>query len=414
MRQTSPQPAPSLAAGSPAVPPPWRLTASAMCAMFIGIGLARFAYTPLMPALVGQNWFNQSQAAYIGAANLAGYFIGALLSRKLASGNPRLALQASMIACAVSFFACAWPSSFLWFSFWRFLAGFAGAVALVTAAPFVLPFVPEKRRGFASGMIFVGPAIGVTLGALLVPWLVTQGLTFTWLALGVVCALVTALGWSGWPPAPAKQPAGAAAVHAPAPHGRSPAAVATLLAGVYAVYALSAFGLVPHMIFLADYVARGLNWGLTSGAMYWALFGVGAMLGPVITGACGDHFGFRATLRVGLVLQMLGVGVLAVSADPFLLAASSILIGAFVPGVAVLTMGRLREVAPADRIPDGWRIATVGFAVGQAAAGYIFSWVFARTHDYPLLFGVGAGIIVLALAVELTTSALAARRNRAT
>lgn len=378
--------------------------------MLIGIGLARFAYTPLMPALVEQNWFNQSQAAYIGAANLAGYFLGALLSRRLSAANPRLALQVAMVACALSFFACAWPSSFLWFSFWRFLAGFAGAVALVTAAPFILPFIPENRRGFASGMIFVGPAIGVTLGGLLMPWLAAQGLTFAWLSLGVSCLVVMALGWSGWPPAPAKPQPGATPVAAPAPGGRSPAAVAMLLAGVYAIYALSAFGLVPHMIFLADYVARGLGWGITTGSMFWALFGLGAMIGPLITGACGDRFGFRATLRVGLLLQTLGVGALVVSANPLLLAASSILIGAFVPGVAVLTMGRLREVAPPDRIPDGWRIATIGFAVGQALAGYFFSWVFARTHDYPLLFGIGAGIIILALAVELTTAALAQKR----
>ena len=44
-----------------------------------GIGLARFAYTPLLPALVDGNWFSTSQAAYLGAANLAGYLAGAVL-----------------------------------------------------------------------------------------------------------------------------------------------------------------------------------------------------------------------------------------------------------------------------------------------------------------------------------------------
>lgn len=382
-----------------------------MCAMFIGIGMARFAYTPLVPALIEQNWFTASQAAYLGAANLAGYFIGALLSRRLSANNPRLALRVAMAACAISFFACAWPASFAWFSLWRWVAGFAGAVALVTAAPFVLPFVPEKRRGFASGMIFVGPSIGVTMGALLVPWLVTQGLTFTWNGLGVASLVVMAIGWGGWPPAPAKSPAGVPAVTSPIPFGRTPAAMAMLLAGAYIVYALSAFGLVPHMLFLADYVARGLQWGFTSGSMYWALFGVGAMIGPLATGVCGDRYGFQGTLRAGLILQCIGVGVLAVTANPLVLALSSILIGAFVPGVAVLTMGRIREVAPPEHIADAWRIATVGFAVGQAAAGYAFSWVFARTGDYPLLFAIGAGVIACALVIELATNAMARQRN---
>lgn len=378
--------------------------------MFVGIGLARFAYAPLMPALVKAGWFAEAAAAYIGAANLAGYFIGALCSRRLARRRPKLAVQLSMLACAASFFACAWPAPFLWFSFWRFVAGVAGAVALVTAAPFILPYVPEHRRGLVSGMIFVGPAIGVILGGLAVPALLAEGLGFTWMALGVACLAVTAMGWSGWPPAPAEQAAGAASAASPAPGGRSPAAVAALLAGVYLIYALSAFGLVPHMLFLADYVARGLNWGVSAGSLVWALFGLGAMTGTVATGLAGDRFGFRRTLLVGLLLQMGGVGALAVTGNPAVVALSALVIGGFVPGVAVLTMGRLREIAPAERIPDGWRVATVCFAVGQAGAGYACSWLFARTHDYALLFAAGAGVIALALLVELGSAALARRR----
>jgi hypothetical protein len=56
----------------------WRATASALCAILVGIGLARFAYTPLIPALVEAGWFTPAEAAYLGAANLAGYLAGAL------------------------------------------------------------------------------------------------------------------------------------------------------------------------------------------------------------------------------------------------------------------------------------------------------------------------------------------------
>ena len=60
-------------------PGPWRGAIAAFCALLVGIGLARFAYTPLLPALVDGNWFSTSQAAYLGAANLAGYLAGAVL-----------------------------------------------------------------------------------------------------------------------------------------------------------------------------------------------------------------------------------------------------------------------------------------------------------------------------------------------
>ena len=39
-------------------------------ATLAGIGIARFAYTPLLPAIIQEGWFTASQGAYLGAANL--------------------------------------------------------------------------------------------------------------------------------------------------------------------------------------------------------------------------------------------------------------------------------------------------------------------------------------------------------
>jgi NADH:ubiquinone oxidoreductase subunit 5 (subunit L)/multisubunit Na+/H+ antiporter MnhA subunit len=55
----------------------WRGVLCAFCASLIGIGLARFAYSPLLSAIVGAHWFQPATAAYLGAANLAGYLVGA-------------------------------------------------------------------------------------------------------------------------------------------------------------------------------------------------------------------------------------------------------------------------------------------------------------------------------------------------
>src|SRR5690242_16400684 len=57
-----------------------RLTLSALCASSIGIGLSRFAYTPLLPAIIFAGWFDSASAAYLGAANLGGYLAGALIA----------------------------------------------------------------------------------------------------------------------------------------------------------------------------------------------------------------------------------------------------------------------------------------------------------------------------------------------
>ena len=127
---------------------PWGATFAGLAGSFVGIGLARFAYTPLIPALIAAGWFSPAQAAYLGAANLGGYLVGAFAARPVAARvAPRLALRAAMVLAAVAFFACAQPLSFAWFFIWRALAGAAGGILMVVAAPTVLAIVPPGRRG---------------------------------------------------------------------------------------------------------------------------------------------------------------------------------------------------------------------------------------------------------------------------
>ena len=116
----------------------WQAVLSGLCASLVGIGLARFAYTPLLPALIAEQWFQPSQAVYLGAANLAGYLAGALLARPKASrAGAAVVLRAMMLLATATFFASALPLSFLWFFVWRFASGLAGGALMVLAAPTV-------------------------------------------------------------------------------------------------------------------------------------------------------------------------------------------------------------------------------------------------------------------------------------
>lgn len=102
-----------------------------LCASLDSIGLARFAFTPLIPELIQAHWFSASSTAYLAAANLAGYVCGALIGRPIAT---RLAnehvLRLMMVLISAAFFACAVPLSFSWYFVWRFVSGIAGGVVM--------------------------------------------------------------------------------------------------------------------------------------------------------------------------------------------------------------------------------------------------------------------------------------------
>ena len=376
---------------------PWRATLAGLSASLVGIGLARFAYTPLLPVLITAGWFPASQAAYLGAANLAGYLGGALCARPLArrGGAPRV-LRGMMTLVTVAFFACALPLSFSWFFLWRFASGVAGGTLMVLAAPTVLPHVPPARRGLAGGAIFTGVGLGIMASGTVVPLLLQAGLAVTWCGLGVLSMLLTGLAWGRWP---ADEKAAATPIAA----ARRAPATGTLRA-LYVEYALNATGLVPHMVFLVDFVARGLGQGIHAGAQYWVLFGVGAVAGPVLAGLLADRVGFGPALRLALVAQAAAVAVPVVTAAPVGLALSSVLIGAAVPGIVPLVLGRVHELVPGD--PDGqraaWSVTTMAFALGQAAGAYGLSFLFARGGRYTTLFAVGTAALTLALVIDVT------------
>lgn len=383
---------------------PWRGTVAGFSASLVGIGLARFAYTPLLPAIVGAHWFDASRAAYLGAANLAGYLAGALFGRSLAGKtSTRFTLRAMMLLASIAFFACAYPVSFAWFFAWRLLSGVAGGALMVLAAPTVLAHVPPSRRGLVGGVIFMGVGVGIAASGTLVPLLLQQGLAQTWLGLGLIALLLTAIAWGGWP---AQDTPAVNAVH-----HRSPPPQGTLKA-LYVEYALNAAGWVPHMIFLVDFVARGLGQGLQTGAQYWVLFGLGATVGPLLAGALADRIGFGRALRAAFIIEAIAVAAPALGLGTVWLMASSVIVGAFVTGTVPLVLGRLQEVLarhPAQQAA-AWQTATVGFALFQAVAAYGLSFLFSCSGgNYRLLFGIGTAAMLIAFVIDVVAALRSAR-----
>jgi len=386
----------------------WRYAVAGLSASLVGLGLARFSYTPLIPALIAAKWFSASDVVYLGAANLAGYLAGALAARAVAGriGAVR-ALRAMMLLATLSFFASSAPVSFTWFFAWRFLSGLTGGIIMVLAASVVLPHTSPARRGIVGGVIFAGVGLGVAASGTLVPLLLQQGLQQSWYGLGVLSALLTLASWWNWP---TEAKADATPVqHHPKHRHASPAIRALLIQ-----YGLNAVALVPHMVFIVDFVARGLGQGIAAGSRYWVLYGLGAIVGPLITGHLGDRSGFGPALRAAFLIEAAAVLLPTVSAAPVSLIVSSVVVGGFTPGIVPLVLGRIHELVPhsAEQQRATWSHATTSFALFQAAAAYGFSWIYAQTGgDYLVLFGLGGSAVVLALAIDLGLALIVPRRS---
>ncbi|MFN5483985.1 MAG: YbfB/YjiJ family MFS transporter [Bradyrhizobium sp.] len=388
--------------------PLWVSAAAGLCASLVGLGLARFAYTPLIPALIAAKWFTPAEAVYLGAANLAGYLAGALIARDLGARIGSVwALRGMMVLAAISCFACAVPISFVWFFGFRFLAGISGGVIMVLAATAILPHTAPSKRGLIGGVIFAGVGLGIAASGTLVPLLLQQGVKQAWYGLGALSAVLTLISWKAWP---AEAPAATCAAEPPvAMHGvRSP-----LVLALCVEYGLNALALVPHMVFLVDFVARGLGQGIAAGSYYWVLYGIGAVVGPLLTGHLADRAGFAAALRAAFLIEAVAVALPAVTTSPAALIVSSLIVGGFTPGIVPLVIGRIHELIPhsAASQRSAWAQATTTFALFQAAGAYGLSYLFAQSGgNYALLFVIGAAGVAAALAIELVSVLVLGRK----
>ena len=380
----------------------WRWVCAGLSASLVGLGLARFAYTPLIPALIEARWFAPADVVYLGAANLAGYLAGALTARGLAARFGAVPLlRASMAAVTLSCLACSVPLSFSWFLAWRLASGVAGALIMVLAASTILPHVGPARRGLVGGAVFAGVGLGIAASGTLVPLLLRMGLAACWYGLAALSALLTLVSWPNWPGAAAPHREEAGPARAASRH------TSRTTRALVVEYGLVAFALVPHMVFLVDYVARGLGQGLDTGAGYWVVYGLGAIVGPLLAGHLADRAGFGPALRVAYLAMALAIVAVAFGTAVPVLVASSLVVGGFTPGIVPLVLGRVHELVPHDTALQGavWARATTSFAVGQAVGAYGLSFVAARGFvPPPALFALGGAAAACALAVNLTTA----------
>jgi predicted MFS family arabinose efflux permease len=373
-----------------------------LCASLVSIGLARFAYTPLIPPLIQAQWFPVSDVIYLGAANLAGYLVGAVVGRPIGARLSDVrALRLMMLLATAAFVACAFPLSVGWFFAWRLMSGVAGGAIMVLVAATVLPHVPKARRGLASGAIFLGIGLGVVASGTMVPLLLQFGLRATWIGLAIASAVLTAASWFAWPSSDrVAVPASAPATHAAHPH------FGPVINILYVQYALMAVGLVPSMVFIVDFIARGLGAGTHAGSVFWVLYGVGAVVGPPLYGLAADRMGARRAMQLVLAVQAaVGAGFFTSKNHAFL-ALLTIVAGTFPPGSVPLVLARVGELIPHDAHKQNlvWSRATTLYAAALAAAGYAYSAVFnASGGNYRLLFLIGTATLVIALLAELAS-----------
>ena len=368
------------------------LALGGMLALASAMGIGRFVYTPILPAMVAGLGLSKTAAGLIASANFLGYLAGALLA-----ALPRLPggrwgwFIAALILGAVAVAGMAAASSMAPFLLLRFAGGVASAFALVFGSALVLDRLALSGRGGLAALHFAGVGIGIAVSAVLVQALRTAGADWRglWLAAGIVAAAVIPL--TAWlvPPGEPVRPA-------------RPAGPTTARRGLGALalcHGLFGFGYVATATFLLA-ILRTAPHGGGSEMLVWLVTGIAAAPSTALWGGIGGRIGPLRAYALAALVEAVGVTVGGLWPTPAGALLTAILLGGTIMGLTALGFAAANTLAPGQQ-RRSFALITAGFGVGQIIGPVAAGWLLDRTGSFAPPSLVAATALVLAAGIAL-------------
>lgn len=177
---------------------------SGVCSLILAMGIARFAYTPLLPLMVGEAGLSHVAGGWLAAINYTGYLAGVFLASRISSAVLKDQLYRwGMVVAVLSTAMMAISTDFYIWAISRFVAGLSTAAGLMIGSGLILNWLMRHQHPSELGIHFSGIGFGIAISAL-ATILMHQYLQWDaqWLALAGLGALllIPALGW--FPSAP--------------------------------------------------------------------------------------------------------------------------------------------------------------------------------------------------------------------
>ncbi|MEY4752460.1 MAG: hypothetical protein RJA44_135 [Pseudomonadota bacterium] len=385
----------------------FKVLSAGIFSLLLALGVARFAYTPLLPLMQQQAGLGLAEGGWLAAINYAGYLSGALVAALISDLRLKDRLYRLGMLVAVGSTALMGLSEQFWvWALARYLAGLSSAAAMLLGTGLILHWLIRHGQRMELGIHFVGIGLGIAgcAGAvtLMVAWLDWREQWFVFTAIALLL-LMPALGWLPEPDTSGLTASGATLVDRP------PGAL--FLRIFMASYFCAGVGFVISTTFIVAIVNHlpGLQ---GRGNLVFLAIGLGAAPACINWDLIARRTGYlnalilAAALQiVGILLPVLGYGL------PGALLGALLFGGTFIGMVSlVLTMaGRYYPTRPAKMMGK----MTLSYGAAQILAPAITGTLATRLGSYEAglwlaaaTLGVGTLLLLWLKAIETPADAL--------
>jgi predicted MFS family arabinose efflux permease len=372
---------------------PWQVLCAGIASLMLTVGLARFAYTPLLPLMQAQAGLSETLGGWLATLNYVGYMTGALIASTVSEPALRFRFyRAGLAAGFVGTLGMGLTTDPVLWMILRYIAGVGAMSGLLLASGMVLGWLVAHGRRPELGPHFSGIGISIVVtGAAVAAMTPALDWAQQWLAFGALGLALAVPAWL-WMPAPAKAPTHAAAAPVPA---RRPGLGMWLL---IASYFFAGIGFVISATFLV--AATEKQPALAGqGAFVWIVVGLAAIPATFAWDRIARRIGEVPALIAACTLQGLSSLLPVLSASLWAAIAGAVLFGLTFIGVVSLMLALVGKRNSA-RASQAMARLTLSYGVAQIVAPALVGMVAERTGNYD------AGLWLAALAMFASAAVL--------
>lgn len=353
------------------------------------LGIARFAFTPLIPIMQAQSILNDLSAGWQAAINYAGYMCGAVIAASVSNLMLKDTLyRAGLIIAVVTTIGMGVAENQILWAVMRFFAGLSSAAGLLIGSGLVLNWLIRNNFRSELGLHFSGVGLGIIVTAITVE-LIAEQLTWQqqWWVLGVLGALIAIPSWR-WLPRPHN---GTFSTSGKALQDTPPSNRFIIL--MLCSYFCAGFGYVIGATFTVAIVERqpGLE---GRGELVWLVVGLMAMPAVIVWDKIARKTGTLNALLMNYLLHIVSIMIPIFFSSLTALLVSAVLYGCTFIGIVglVLTMaGRFYPTKPAKLMGK----LTLSYCVAQIVAPAAAGMMAEQSGHYSGALVMAAGMMVI-------------------
>lgn len=380
-----------------------RVLWAGICALVLTIGLARFAYTPLLPIMRAQAELSYLAGGWLATFNYVGYLLGALIAANVTNLRHKYVLyRFGLVVAVVSTAAMGWTEDVGTWALLRLVSGMSSAAGMLLASGLILDWLMRNGHRAELGLHFTGIGLGIMVSGIAVNLMLDRlDWAQQWIALGLLGVLFLVPAWR-WLPSPtsaqARRPGSGHADRMAAPSGRWMA----LLMGSYFC---AGFGYVVSATFIVAILEKmPLLVGL--GAWLWVAVGLAAVPSSLLWDRIAQRTGYMRALILGFGLQTVSILLPVLTQDPWLNLLSALLYGGTFIGLVSLTLTLIGRRFPGNPSKAMAKL-TLSYGLAQIVAPAIAGGIAASTGSYlgalvvaVVVMGAGMLMVVALSALE--------------